>query len=262
MADNRFGDCSELLRTCLGHLIRRTICPGVVAAQESEASKGPCIEPPPMIKWEDYRGPLQKVVGPFAARLERRSAHAPRYKPVTVLCSLEVKDKFILFVQDTFDPISFLSAGFNAGTDHAANQDSTFGQGASGYVKRFAAAFADQTSSRFFKDFAYPTVFSEDPRYYRLGHGNTEHRLVHVAQHTFVAHHDSGRHMFNFSEWLGSASAVALSDAYHPGNQHGVGPAARQGGFTILGDMGSDVLREFWPDIARKLRMPFRGMQE
>jgi hypothetical protein len=222
----------------------------------------PCLEPPPLIRWEDYQGPLQKVVGTFARKLERKSAHSPHYKPGAVLCSLEVKDKFMLFVRDTFDPVSFLSAGLNAGLDQAANQDPAFGQGAAGYGKRFGANFAGQTAFRFFTEFAYATAFSEDPRYYRLGHGSTSRRFLHAAEHVFVAHRDSGKRMFNVSEWLGTASAVALNNAYHPGNEHGFGPAARQAGYSVLQDVGFDMLREFWPEIARKLRMPFRDMRE
>ena len=32
-------------------------------------------------------------------------------------------DKLLLFMQDTVDPFSVLSAGFNAGLDQAVNQD-------------------------------------------------------------------------------------------------------------------------------------------
>jgi hypothetical protein len=239
--------------------------PAIADVQQEQTIKNvaaPCLEPPPLIRWEDYQGPLQKVVGTFARKLERKSAHPPHYKPGAVLCSLEVRDKFVLFVQDTFDPVSFVSAGFNSGLDQAANQDPTFGQGAAGYGKRFGADFAGQSAGRFFMDFAYPTVFSEDPRYYRLGHGSTGHRFLHATEHVFVAHRDSGKRMFNFSEWLGTASAVALNNAYHPGNEHGLAPAARQVGYSVLEDMGFDVLREFWPEIARKLRIPFRDMRE
>jgi hypothetical protein len=63
--------------------------------------------------------------------------------------------------------------------------------------------------------------------------------------------------MFNYSEWLGTASAVALSNAYHPGNQRGFAPAARLAGYSILTDMGYDTLREFWPEISRKFKLPF-----
>jgi len=148
--------------------------PSPDSAQEEATGNAatPCLEPPPLLGWEDYRGPFQKLVGTFAGKLELKSVHAPHYKPGTILCSLEVKDKFMLFVRDTFDPISFFEAAFNAGLDQASNRDPTFGQGAEGYGRRFGADFAGQTTWRFFTDFAYPTIFSEDPRYYRLIHGS------------------------------------------------------------------------------------------
>jgi hypothetical protein len=68
--------------------------------------------------------------------------------------------------------------------------------------------------------------------------------------------------MFNFSEWLGTASAVALSNTYHPENERGFSPAAQRVGYSVLQDMGFDVLREFWPEISRKFRLPFRGESE
>jgi hypothetical protein len=65
--------------------------------------------------------------------------------------------------------------------------------------------------------------------------------------------------MFNYSEWLGRARAVALSNVYHPGNQRGVAPAARLAGYSILTDVGYDTFREFWPEISLNLKLPFRA---
>jgi len=218
----------------------------------------PCIEPGSMIRWEDYQGPLQNVEQTLARKLDRKPTHPPHYKPDTLLCSLGVKDKFVLFVQDTFDPMSFVSAAFYGGLDQTSRRDPSFKQGTAGYAKRFGANIASQTAGRFFVDFAYPTLFSEDPRYYRLGQGSTKRRLLHAAAHVFVAYHDSGGPMPNYSEWLGTASAVALSNTYHPGNQRGFGPMAQRAGLAISQDMGMDILKEFWPDIVRKMHMPFR----
>lgn len=236
--------------------------PAPLQEETAKNASAPCVQPPPTVRLEDYEGPLKKVVGTFARKLERRSVHPPHYKPGAVLCSLEPKDKFVLFVRDTLDPVTFLVSGFNAGLDQAENEDPSFGQGAAGYGKRFGANFADQASFKFFKDFAYPSIFSEDPRYYRLAHGSGGKRLAHALGHSLVAHRDSGRRMFNFSEWLGTTSAVVLSNVYHPGNQRGVAPAARLIGYSILEDAGFDILREFWPEIAHKFRLPFRGVHE
>jgi hypothetical protein len=235
---------------------------GALPEETRKNSVAPCLEPPPLVSWEDYRGPFRKVGGIFARKLERKSAHPPHYRPGTLLCSFAEKDKFKLLVHDTFDPASFFSAGFNASLDQAAGRDPTFGQGAAGYGKRFGVDFAGQTTWRFFKDFAYPTVFSEDPRYYRMGHGSRGKRLFHSVAHAFVAYRDSGKYMFNVSEWLGTVSAVVVTSAYHPGDEHRFSPALSQVGLSVIQDVGFDVLREFWPEIARKLRMPFRDMRE
>lgn len=87
-------------------------------------------------------------------------------------------------------------------------------------------------------------------------------RFIHAMEHSVVARRENSTQMFNFTEWLGTMSAVVLSDIYHQDNKRGMGPAATRVGYSIGGDIGFDVLREFWPEIARKFRLPFRGQNE
>jgi hypothetical protein len=223
---------------------------------------GQCVQPPPMVQLQDYDGPFHKVIGTFTQKLDRLSVHDPHYKPGFVLCSLEIKDKFFLFLRDSVDPETFLASGFDAGISQAKNDDAPFGQGGAGYSKRLGVSYVDEVQFRFFKEFAYPTVFSEDPRYYRLGQGPAGRRFLHAVAHSVVAYQDNGRPMFNFSEWLGEVSAVSLGNLYHPGAHRGVGPAAADIAFDVALDIGYDELREFWPEVARKLRLPFRDQNE
>jgi len=223
---------------------------------------GKCVQPPPMVRLQDYDGPLHKVIGTFTRKLDRQSVRDPHYKPGLVLCSLEIKDKFFLFLGDSVDPETFLAAGFNAGISQAENDDPSFGQGGAGYAKRLGASYTDQVQFRFFKEFAYPTLFSEDPRYYRIGEGPIGRRFLHGVRHAVVAYNDHGRPMFNFSEWVGEISATSLSNLYHPGQQRGVAPAAQNIAIDVAMDIGYDELREFWPEIARKLRLPFRDQNQ
>jgi hypothetical protein len=174
------------------------------------------------------------------------------------MCTLAPRDKFFIFVRSSYDPGTILNAAFNAGLSQAQNVDPTFGQGMAGYGKRLAASYADQESFGFFKDFAYPSIFHEDPRYYRLAHGNGGKRLLHAMEHAVVTHRDNGKLMFNYSEWLGTVSAISLSNLYHPGNERGFAPSARGVSYSILTDVGFDVLREFWPEVSHKFRLPFR----
>jgi hypothetical protein len=227
--------------------------------EEVTTNPAGCVQPPPMVRIEDYDGPLKKVVGTFARPLERKSVPVDKYKPGTKLCTFKLKEKFLLFVQDSFDPVTFLSVGFDAGLDQAQNTAPSYGQGAEGYGRRFGAEYAGQVSSGFLKDFVYPTIFSEDPRYYRLAHGSAKKRFLHAMEHAVVAHRDDGKAMFNFSEWLGTASTIALSNTYYPDNKRGFAPAAERFVSDVLQDMGFDVLREFWPEVSKKFKLPFRG---
>jgi hypothetical protein len=223
---------------------------------------GPCVQPPPMVQLQDYNGPFHKVIGTFTQKLDRLSVRDPHYKPGVVLCSLEIKDKFFLFLRDSVDPETFLSAGFDAGISQAENDDPSFGQGGKGYAKRYGAGYTDEVQFRFFKEFTYPTIFSEDPRYYRMGQGAKGRRFMHAVAHAVVAYNDNGRPIFNYSEWLGEISGTSLSNLYHPGARRGFAPAARSVAIDVALDIGYDELREFWPEVARKLRLPFRDQNE
>ena len=232
--------------------------PGQVVLNPS----GMCAQPPPMVQLQDYNGPFHKVIGTFTRKLDRQSVRDPHYRPGFVLCSLEIKDKFYLFLHDSVDPETFLAAGFDAGISQAENDDAPFGQGGEGYAKRLAASYTDEAQFRFFKEFAYPTVFGEDPRYYRMGQGPLRRRLLHAVAHSVVAYNDHSTPMFNFSEWLGEISGVSLSNIYHPGARRGFAPAAEGIAIDVGMDIGFDELREFWPEVARKLRLPFRDQNE
>ena len=236
--------------------------PASLPGQAVLNSAGRCVQPPPMVQMKDYNGPFHKVIGTFTQKLDRQSVRDPHYKQGSMLCSLQVKDKLFLFLHDAIDPETIFSAGFNAGISQAENNDPSFGQGGKGYGLRFVVSYTDQVQSLFFKEFAYPTIFSEDPRYYRLGEGPAKRRFLHAMEHAVVAYNDKGRPMFNFSEWLGEISGASISNLYHPGNRRGVGPAAQNIAIDVGLDLGFDELREFWPEAARKLKLPFRDQGE
>ena len=215
-----------------------------------------------MVRWQDYNGPSAKLVGTLGGKLDRRAVHQPHYKPGDVLCALGVKDKFTLFVHDTVNPFTLLNVAFNSAVDQVENSEKAFGQGMKGYGRREGANEASDASGRFFSEFLFPTILSVDPRYYRRGRGSRGRRLLQALEHAFVAHSDGGKRMPNISEWVGTTSGVLLSDVYHPGTTHGPGPIATQVSWNILQDTGFDVLREFWPEIARKFHVPFRDASE
>ncbi len=220
----------------------------------------PCAEPAETWDIDDYNGPFSGLVNRVSKKVELKTVHiASRRSSAAKPCSLSAADKFHLFAQNTFEPINFLGSGWDAGWAHFDHDDPSFGQGSSGFQKRYLAALTDNVADDFFNTFLYPSLFHQDPRYYRMGHGSAPARLGHALRHVFVAHSDSGALMPNYSEWLGTASSKALSNLYHPGNERGLGPTANRAGFSIATDMGWNVFREFWPEIAHTMHLPFKN---
>ena len=216
-----------------------------------------CINPPPLFDLNEFPGPVKKSAAYVSRKLERRTVPEPPRRSGTTICALEPHQRFALFVADSFDPASFASRAFTAGWAQLWNDEPSLGQGAKGYAQRYGVATTDQFSSGFFSRFLYPSIFKEDPRYYRRGEGPFKNRLFHAMSHIIVAHRNSGAAQFNFSEWFGLTSSVALRNLYHPDRLRGFEPAARRIEMGLVSDMGTDIFREFWPEISGKLKLPF-----
>src|SRR5256885_6184346 len=71
---------------------------------------------------------------------------------------LSPKAKFRLFYKSAFDPVELSVAGLQAGISQANDEFPEYGQGATGFGKRFGASFADEVSSSFFANYFYPVL--------------------------------------------------------------------------------------------------------
>jgi len=161
--------------------------------------------------------------------------------------------KIKLVARTTFDPVEFPFFAFLAGISQADNSESGYGQGAIGYAKRFGSTFVDGTSENFFAQAFFPSLFRQDPRYYQDGKGTFWRRAGYAVSRTAVTRNDSGHMCFNISEFAGAGVAATISNAYHPASDRNV-PNTMETWGTMMGwDTVSNVLKEFWPDIRRKV---------
>jgi hypothetical protein len=166
---------------------------------------------------------------------------------------LTTGQKFKLVALGTFDPIEYPYVGVIALIDQAENTDPSFRQGLVGYAKRYGAAYADTTIENFMVGAVFPSLLHQDPRYYQLGKGGFWRRAGFAALRVFITRTDSGKKQFNYSEWAGSALAAALSNTYHPPADRNALNSANIWLTQIWGDAVGFEVKEFWPDIRRKL---------
>ena len=166
---------------------------------------------------------------------------------------LTAGQKFRLATAGTFDWAAYPFNGALAGIAQAKNDPKEWGQGWGAYGKRFAASFADNSIGTYMTTAIFPSLLHEDRRYYQLGKGSFGHRVYHAVNRLFVTRTDSGHDRFNYSESVGNAVAAAISNAYHVPGDRTASRNATSFGFLIMYDGLSNKLKEFWPDIRRKV---------
>ncbi len=181
----------------------------------------------------------------------------PNYRTINetgVYTPITAKQKLTIASKDSFDyPLVLLSGAF-AGISQLENSSPSFGQGVEGFAHRLATNYADQALGNMMTEGFFPAMLHEDPRYRRLGssRGTVKYRAWYAASRVFVTRTDSGGTRFNYSEWLGNATAVAISNSYYPDNRTWGDNATKL--ITQCGtDALSQVIKEFWPDIKHKI---------
>jgi hypothetical protein len=166
-------------------------------------------------------------------------SYVPDAAPMTT------KQKYSLAAHDTLDWTTFIGVSVVAGIEQANNTYSGYGQGAAGYGKRWAAQFADGRSSDFLSHAVFASILHQDPRYFYQGTGTTKSRLYHALSSAFVARSDSGKLMPNYSYLLGTMTSGALSNAYYPHADRGVGLVFTNAAIGIGGRAFQAVIEEF-----------------
>ena len=160
--------------------------------------------------------------------------------------------KMTIAAKDSFDLPVYPTSALFATLYQLENQNPSFGQGMAGYAKRFGTAYGDQMIGNMMTEGIVPAAFHQDPRYFRLGEGGGKSRALYALSRIFVARMDSGRNSFNFSEWGGNAAAAAISNAYYPDTRNW-NDNLQKLLIACATDAFSNVLKEFWPDVKRKL---------
>lgn len=194
----------------------------------------------------DFPPPDKRIFG-VLPNYRTANGGAP-YAPITT------KQKFAIAFKDSFDyPVYLTSAGF-AGLYQLDDQNPSFGQGLKGYAKRLGSSYGDQAIGNVMTEGLVPALIHQDPRYFRLGPVRRKwYRTGYALRGVVTARNDNnGKWVFNYSEWVGNAAAVAISNVYYPNDTRDAADNTEKLMVQIATDAFSNVLKEFWPDIKQK----------
>ena len=167
---------------------------------------------------------------------------------------LTAEEKFNLTARSSFDWGQYLWCAAVSGISQAENKEPGYGHGTAGYGKRFGAHLGDGVIENFMTEAVLPSMLHQDPRYFQLGKGDFWRRTGYAASRIFVTRTDSRHEQVNYSEIFGSAAASAISTySYYPATDRNVANVLSLWGSSMAFDGFAFVMREFWPDIRRKL---------
>jgi hypothetical protein len=160
--------------------------------------------------------------------------------------------KWNLALHGIVDPFYFGWAfAVGGGYSELVDSNSGYGWGPAGYFKRVGANYADNVNGAIIGNALLPQLLHQDPRYFRKGTGSIKSRIWVAALSTVVCKGDNGKTQFNVSNVLGNYISGAISNAYYPANQRGIGLTLENGSdVTLFGALGGQMY-EFAPDLIR-----------
>jgi hypothetical protein len=215
----------------------------------------PTSNDPPVIDHASRAASVQ-VTPPPEQLPKRLFGIIPNYRSAPDLRTakpLRTSQKFKLAARDSFDPGTLLLTAMFAGVGQITNSTPSYGQGMAGFGRYYGSTYGDIMAGNVMTEAVYPSLFHQDPRYFRRGTGSAWSRLGYAMGQIFVTHGDNHKTQFNISEIGGNATAAALSNLYNPDNRT-ASDAAGKLGIQLGVDMAGNILKEFAPDLHRKLR--------
>lgn len=181
---------------------------------------------------------------------------APSYVPLTA------KQKFDLFVRSTHSADMGFSIMADALIAQASGAWPTLGGGMGGFGQRLGVSAAGEEAASFFSGFLFPTLFHQDPRYFRSHQTRIIDRLAYAASRVVIGRSDDGRNVFNYSAISGQFVQAALSNAYVPYRNESVSGTIENALTGLSGVAQAQILNEFWPDIKQFLTSHTPGMRQ
>jgi hypothetical protein len=173
-------------------------------------------------------------------------AHNTPYVPLTI------GEKYKYSLQKVFGFSALLSASLHAGFDEAGRQPHEWGHGSDSFGVRLASRFG-RSLIRQDVAFGVRALDHEDPRYFVSGYGGPRKRTWYAVTHTFVVRNDNGTMMPAYSRFVADYGMPFIAQRWRPGRFRTVPEGLRAGTCALSLGIGVNIIREFGPDLRKKL---------
>jgi len=157
------------------------------------------------------------------------------------------------YLGQTFGAGSFAQSAMSAGFAQLNQKPKEWGDGGEGYAKRLGNAYAKHFIRQTLQ-YGAATALHEDDRYLVSGQTGFWNRTRYAIASTFLARKVNGQRTIAFARFGSAAGAAFIVNTWQPARTSGADHAARSFGISIATNLGSNIAREFWPDLKSRFR--------
>jgi len=173
-----------------------------------------------------------------------------KFLGTNIVIPLTWQEKGYLALNNLANPANFGTIVGISAISVAADPDSAYGPGLKGFGKSVGISYVQDVTGLFFGAFAFPVLFHQDPRYFRMPNAPLGKRILYSVSRTVVSRHDDGRSMPNYSVLLSYPVDSVLANQYVPGIHNDASSTITRiiTGYAL--DPANNLLNEFLPDVA------------
>ena len=165
---------------------------------------------------------------------------------------LTLDERLSIYRKSILSPTTVVSPALGAGIDQWQDEPTEWGQGMAGYGRRFGSAIGRNLANKSII-FGTAALDGEDPRYFSSDATGTFLRSKHALVSAFVSYREDGSRMPAYAHFAGAYGSSFLAMTWYPPSKSTAQHALVQGTTKIAMNAGMNLLREFWPDLKRRL---------
>lgn len=148
---------------------------------------------------------------------------------------------------------SFLGSAAGAGLAQTRTRPIEWGGGVDGYGRRLANVYGTRVV-RSTIEYGTAAILHEDNRYFASEKQGFWPRTTYALGSTFLARRDNGTRRVSISRFAGAAGGAFISRTWQPPSVATAGDGAISFGVNMGSNMFFNMIREFWPDVKRKIK--------
>jgi hypothetical protein len=210
---------------------------GALLGQESEVGEETKVaEEAPV-------GPAVNSLAPVATPLSKSLV----WRPMTVA------DRIDWYLDRTTGRTALIRGAAVAGWATLRDHPKEWNQDADGFAGRMTARMARITVANSVQ-LGLGFAFKDDPRYYRAPEKGIGGRLANAFVSSFTVRNSTGGLMPAYSRFAGIGVSNVVAKTWAPPSQSTWSDVGIRSGAQLGGQVGFNLLREFWPDIKRKFK--------